>query len=81
MKKHAKLLIFTVLSITYLLAIYIFHENKLSVFLLTSAYAFSYLIYGLYHHIEQKDLNLKIFLEYVLIGFTTLFLLKVLILP
>ncbi len=79
--KSKKVLIFTILSLAYLIALYLFYENKLSVFLLTSAYAFSYIIYGLYHHIEEKDLNLKIFLEYVLIGFTTLFLLKVLILP
>ncbi len=40
-----------------------------------------YIIWGILHHKKNKSLSLKTVIEYVLIGFTIIFLLKLIIFP
>lgn len=40
-----------------------------------------YIIWGIYHHATHGDLHIKIVLEYILIGFTILYLLQMIISP
>jgi hypothetical protein len=45
------------------------------------AFTSFYIIWGIYHHIVDNSLHLKTLIEYILIGFTIIFLLKIIILP
>lgn len=78
--KRKTIIGFILLSLSYLIILYSLHENKLLSFLITLSYILFYLLYALYHHISERTLNLKIFIEYVLIGFAIAFMLKVIIL-
>lgn len=49
--------------------------------IIVTTYVSIYVLWGMYHHIKHDDLHLKTVLEYVLIGFTILFLLKLIIFP
>lgn len=40
-----------------------------------------YIIWGVYHHILEGSLHLKTVVEYILIGFTVFFLIKIILMP
>lgn len=50
-------------------------------FFVVLLYVSFYIVWGVYHHLFEDSLHLKNVVEYILIGFTILFLLKILILP
>ncbi len=75
-----KVFIFSAFSSLYLLLVYLLRTDKTMIFLLTLGYALSYIIYGFYYHIQQRNLSLKNIIEYVLIGFSILFIMRLLIL-
>jgi len=68
-------------GVFFILALNIFRGERLIDFIILLAFTSFYIIWGIYHHIISNTLHLKIVLEYVLIGFTMLFLLKMLIFP
>ncbi len=68
-------------GVFFLIAINALSGQRLLEFLILFAFVSFYIIWGVYHHIIKGDLHLKIVLEYILIGFTLMFLLKILILP
>lgn len=45
-------------------------------FVVIVAFVAFYVIWGVYHHAANRDIRLKIVVEYILIGFTVLYLLK-----
>lgn len=81
-RKHTfDYLLFTTAGVFFLLGLSIFRGERLLEFIILLAFVSFYVIWGLYHHIIEDSIHLKTVLEYVLIGFTVLFLIKVIILP
>lgn len=81
-KRHSfDYLLFATAGVFFLLALNIFRGERLIEFIILMSFTSFYIIWGIYHHIVEDTIHLKIVLEYVLIGFTILFLLKILILP
>jgi hypothetical protein len=74
-------ILFITAGIFFLISLNIFKGERLIEFLILLIFTSFYIIWGLYHHVIQNTLHLKTVLEYILIGFTILFLLKVIILP
>ena len=74
-------LLFLTAGTFFLISLNIFKGERLIEFVILLAFISFYIIWGIYHHIIENTLHFKIVLEYVLIGFTVLFLLKMLILP
>ncbi len=68
-------------GVFFLISVNIFKGERLLEFILLLAFTTFYIIWGIYHHIVEDDLHLKVVIEYILIGFTIMFLLKALILP
>jgi hypothetical protein len=68
-------------GVFFVVALNIFRGERLIDFIILLAFTSFYIIWGIYHHIIDDTLHLKIVLEYVLIGFTLLFLLKMIIFP
>lgn len=85
-KKEAKessfdyLLLITA-GIFFLVAINTFKGERLLEFITLLAFSSFYIIWGIYHHLIEDNLHLKIVIEYILIGFTILFLLKLILIP
>lgn len=79
-KKHLfdYLMLFTG-GVAFLIALNVFKGEKLITFIILMAYASIYIIWGIYHHIIDDSIRLKTVLEYILIGFTIIFLLKLLL--
>jgi len=81
-KKHPfDYLLFITIGVFFVLSLSIFQGERLLEFIILLAFVTFYIIWGIYHHIIENTIHLKIVLEYVLIGFTLLFLLKIFILP
>lgn len=74
------LLFFTAGTI-FLVAINFFKGEKLIEFIIFLIFISFYIVYGIYHHAIRDQLKLKIMIEYILLGFLVLFLIKLLILP
>ncbi len=81
-KKHAfDYLLFITAGVVFLLGLNLFRGERLLEFIILLSFVCFYIIWGIYHHIIEDSLHLKIVLEYILIGFAILFLIKVLIFP
>jgi len=74
------LLLFTA-GVFFLIAVNTFRGERFLEFIMLLAFTSFYIIWGIYHHIIEDSLHLKIVVEYILIGFTLMFLLKVIIFP
>lgn len=82
LKKHSfDYLLFATACIFFLIALNIFRGERLIEFIILLAFVTFYIIWGLYHHLIEDSIHLKTVLEYVLIGFTILFLIKIFVLP
>lgn len=68
-------------GIFFILSLNIFRGNRTPEFIVLLAFTSFYIIWGIYHHVVEDTLHLKTVIEYILIAFTVLFLLKMLILP
>ncbi len=68
-------------GVFFLLALQIFRGERLLEFIVLLAFCSFYIIWGFYHHVIEDSIRLKTVLEYVLIGFTIIFLLKLLVYP
>jgi hypothetical protein len=81
-KKHTfDYLLFATAGVFFLIALNVFKGERLIEFIILLSFVSFYIIWGIYHHIIENTLHFKVVLEYILIGFTILFLLKLLILP
>lgn len=74
------LLLFTA-GIFFLILLNLFRGQRGIEFFILVSFAFFYIIWGVYHHIVNETLHLKTVVEYILIAFIVIFLLKVIILP
>ncbi|MGB9707198.1 MAG: hypothetical protein ACPL1D_00380 [Microgenomates group bacterium] len=81
-KKHTlDYLLLITFGIFLITALSIFKGERLMEFIFILIFTSLYIIWGIYHHIINDTLRLKIVLEYVLIGFISLFLLRIIIFP
>lgn len=53
--------------------------NKMYSFIIAFAFCILYILWGIYHHYKLESLHLKNVVEYILIGFTFLYLLKIIL--
>jgi len=65
----------------FLILLNIFRGQRVIEFFVLVSFAFFYIIWGVYHHIINETLHLKTVVEYILIAFIIIFLLKIIILP
>ena len=65
----------------FLILLSIFRGQRVVEFIVLVSFAFFYIIWGVYHHIVNKTLHLKAVVEYILIAFIIIFLLRIIILP
>lgn len=68
-------------GIFFLILLNLFKGQRVIEFIILISFAFFYIVWGVYHHIINKTLHLKTVVEYILIAFTIIFLLKIIILP
>lgn len=68
-------------GIFFLILLSIFRGQQVIEFFILVSFAFFYIIWGVYHHISNGTLHLKTVVEYILIAFIVIFLLKIIILP
>ena len=68
-------------GIFFLILLSIFRGQRVIEFFVLVSFAFFYIIWGVYHHIINETLHLKTVVEYILIAFIIIFLLKIIILP
>jgi hypothetical protein len=66
-------------GIFFLLAAYTFQGNKYASFVAVTAFCVLYILWGMYHHYRLGNLHIKNVVEYILIGFTFLYLLKIIL--
>lgn len=74
------LLLFTA-GILFILGINIFKGERTMEFIILLSFVSFYILWGIYHYIIDDTLRLKTVIEYILIAFTFIFLLKIIILP
>lgn len=81
-KKHYfDYLLLITAGVFFLIGLNVFKGERLIEFIIILAFASFYIIWGVYHHLIKDGLRLKIVLEYILIGFIILFLLKIILIP
>ena len=68
-------------GIFFLILLNIFRGQRIIEFFVLISFAFFYIVWGVYHHIVNETLHLKTVVEYILIAFIIIFLLKIIILP
>lgn len=82
LKKHTlDYLLLITSGVFFLISLNIFRGEKSYEFMIILIFVSFYIIWGIYHHIGQNSLHLKNVLEYILIGFTVLYFLKIVFLP
>jgi hypothetical protein len=74
-------LILITAGVFFLVGINLFKGERLIEFVILFAFASLYILWGIYHHILDHTLHLRTVLEYILIGFTIVFLVKLIIYP
>ena len=65
----------------FLLSLNMFKGERLLEFIILFIFISFYIIWGIYHHIIEDSLHLRTVVEYILIAFTLMLLLKLIILP
>jgi len=69
-------------GIALLIILNLFQGQHAAQFVFLLFFIFFYMIWGIYHHYAQtKKIDYKIMIEYIIFGFITIFLLKIIILP
>lgn len=68
-------------GVIFLISLNVFKGERLWEFIILFIFTSFYILWGIYHHIIDDSLHLKIVVEYILIAFTIMFLLKIIILP
>ncbi|RJQ38287.1 hypothetical protein C4559_01890 [Candidatus Microgenomates bacterium] len=68
-------------GIFFLILLNLFRGQRVVEFFILVSFSFFYIIWGIFHHISNETVHLKTVVEYILIAFIIIFLLKVIILP
>lgn len=66
-------------GIFFLLALNVFRGERFMIFITLLAFCAFYIVWGMYHHARNDSIRLKTVLEYIVIAFLILFLLKIII--
>lgn len=74
-------LLFFTAGVFFLLALNFFKGERLIEFIILLFFVSFYIIYGVYHHLVKDELHLRVMIEYILLGFIALYLLKLIIFP
>ncbi len=75
-------LILITVGVGFLIMLNLFRGEHLTQFVFLLFFVFFYMIWGIYHHYgETGKIDYKIVIEYIIFGFMTIFLLKIIILP
>ncbi len=72
-------LIFITVGILFITLLSFFKGNRFEQFIIITLFVNLYIFWGVFHHIKLNRLNLKIVVEYIIIGFLTIFLLKLIL--
>ncbi|MCX7955788.1 MAG: hypothetical protein N2593_01620 [Patescibacteria group bacterium] len=81
-KKHFfDYLLLITAGVFFLIGLNIFKGERIIEFIILLAFSSFYIIWGIYHHLIKDVFRLKIVIEYILIGFIVLFLLKIILIP
>lgn len=81
-KKHRiDYLLLGLTGIFFLVGLYLGRGQRIIEFIVTLAFCAFYIVWGIYHHATKHILRLPIVIEYILIGFLVLFLLRFILLP
>lgn len=81
LRKHLiDYLILITSGVFFLIFLKIFQGEKILSFIILLLFGSFYILWGIYHHAVSKTLHLKNVIEYILIGFTVILLIKALIL-
>ncbi len=82
LKKHLfDYLLLVTGGVVFLLFLRLFNGYRTYSFIIISLFVGYYIYWGQYHHTRTKQVRLTHIVEYILIGFTVLFLLLLLIQP
>ncbi|MCS6956652.1 MAG: hypothetical protein NZM02_02295 [Patescibacteria group bacterium] len=80
LKKHFfDYLLLITAGVFFLIGLNIFKGERIIEFIILLAFSSFYIIWGIYHHLIKDVFRLKIVIEYILIGFIVLFLLKIIL--
>jgi ABC-type antimicrobial peptide transport system permease subunit len=74
-------IIFSVIGFIFLFLLILFQGQRFATFTIITSFVGFYIVWSIYHHVKNDNLTLKTVLEYVLLGFTILFLIKLAVLP
>jgi len=66
-------------GVLFLILLKIFAGQKMISFTLLLFFVAFYIIWGVYHHTSHKNVHLKIIVEYILIGFSVVFIARLLL--
>ncbi len=66
-------------SVFFLIFLRLFEGYKLYSFIVLLFFVIFYMVWGAYHHAKLKSLHMKNVVEYILIGFTVMYLLKLIL--
>ena len=68
-------------GVVFLISLSVFKGERVAEFIILLIFVSFYILWGIYHHIIEDTLHLKVVVEYMLIAFTVIFLLKMIVLP
>jgi len=68
-------------GVIFLLFLRLFDGYRIYSFIIVSLFVGFYVVWGQYHHVRTNHIRLTHIVEYILIGFTVLFLMLLLIQP
>ncbi|MBI4004509.1 hypothetical protein HY358_00045 [Candidatus Roizmanbacteria bacterium] len=68
-------------GVLFLIGLNIFNGERLMEYIILLTFTSLYIVWGIYHHIIDDTLHLRTVIEYILIGFTIIFLMKVIVFP
>ncbi len=81
LKKHSfDYLLLVTAGIFFLISLHLFQGERLLEFIMILVFTSFYILWGMYHHTIEDTLHLRSMIEYILIGFIVLFLIKILLL-
>lgn len=65
-------------GVFFIVLLSLLRNDSFSQFIIMLSYVVLYLVWSIIHHIKLRSLNFKIMLEYILIGATAIFIIKML---
>lgn len=67
-------------AVFFMIFLNAFSTERMLMFVIIIAFAFFYILWGIFHHTKSQTLHLKNVLEYILIAFLIIFIIKTILL-